>query len=158
GVQAPSRRRQWAADWLDRRCGLPGPAGLPPLVSWLADRLDDLAGGPARDRHPAPTFGGLWPGPPHHRSLRDAAPRRRAAVDPELRAIDLVLATTNLAQRRPYRLPFGPAEAGPAAGRQTFLFCEACLEAVLPQRVVVQMVKSSPGAETEHRCPRHRDG
>ena len=158
GVEVPGRRRQWAADWLDRRCGLPAPAGMPPLVSWLADRLDDLAGVPARDRDRALTFGDLWLGHTDERSMADADLLRRACADPELRVIDLVLAATNLSQRRPYRLPFAPAEAGPAAGRQAFLFCEVCLEAVLPQRVVVQMVKSSPGAETEHRCPRHRDG
>jgi hypothetical protein len=144
GVEMPTRRRRRAADWLDRRCGLPAPAGMPPLVSWFADRLDDLAGVPARDRDRALTFGDLWLGHTDERSTADADLLRRAAADPELRVIDLVLATTNLSQRRPYRLPFGPAEAGPPAGRQTFLFCEACLEAVLPQLVVVQMVKSRP--------------
>jgi hypothetical protein len=50
--------------------------------------------------------------------------------------------------------------SGPRAppARTPFLFCETCLEGVLPQRIVTQMVKASPATETEHGCPRHSGG
>ncbi|CCH34274.1 patatin-like phospholipase family protein [Actinosynnema sp. NPDC047251] len=57
---------------------------------------------------------------------------------------NLVLMTTDLSEGRPYRLPF----TEPAA---PWLYCERCLEYVVPQRVV----RAIGGAETGHRCPLH---
>jgi predicted acylesterase/phospholipase RssA len=149
-----ARRAGGISRWLDRRAGVPAAGAVPPLVTWLADRLDDLAGMAGGAERRAVTFGDLWLGTTE-RTPEDADLLRRAARDPELRTIELALTATNLAEHRPYRLPFRSASA---AGEAPFLFCETCLEGVLPQRIVTQMVKASPATETEHGCPRHSGG
>ncbi|WP_433263952.1 patatin [Actinosynnema sp. CS-041913] len=59
---------------------------------------------------------------------------------------NLVLMTTDLSEGRPYRLPF--TEPAPP-----WLYCAACLEYVLPQRVV----RAIGGVATGHACPVHPD-
>jgi len=61
-----------------------------PLIDWLADELDGLAG--ISDPTTPVTFGDLWRG-------------ADGLGGPEDRAIDLQMMTTNLTQGRPYRLP-----------------------------------------------------
>lgn len=140
--------------WLDRRAGLPETGDVPPLMDWLADRLDDLAGMPGGDGRPALTFGDLWLGHTGERSAEDSARLRAAALDPELRVVDLRLVTTNLASRAPQQLPFPAQEVAGRTGATPYVFCETCLLGVLPQRVVVQLVKASPATESDHACPR----
>ncbi len=166
---------------LDRLAGVPRPDGVPALVAWLADRLDDLAGvppmaqggalaselagdgadgdttggGTARGHRPALTFGELWLGRLGPPSAADRTRLRRAAEDPQLRTVDLVLKATDAAQQRPYSLPFVTAEQAERSGASRFLFCRNCLTAVLPVRVVTQMILTSPAQATESTCPRH---
>ena len=155
---APSRG---LAARLDRLAGLPEPDGVPPLVSWLADRIDDLAGiAPVADQamgpdRPALTFGELWLGRLGTASAAEAELLRRAAEDPQRRTIDLVLTATDTGQGRPYSLPFLTAERAERAGASRFLFCRTCLTAVLPVRVVSQMINASPAQARESTCPRH---
>lgn len=141
--------------WLDRRAGVPRTGAVPPLFSWLADRLDELAGGP--DGH-ALTFGDLWSGSVGERSPAQQAVVRAAALDPEQRVIDLALTTTDLNGRRPHRLPFRPADEAERRGGSRFLFCEQCLDGLVPARVVTQMTEAAPSTDTDHPCPRHPDG
>lgn len=58
--------------------------------------------------------------------------------------VNLVLMTTDLSEGRPYRLPFTDAT-------QRWLYCVACLNAVLPDRVVRELGT----VDTDHRCPLH---
>jgi len=108
---AVSRRVGRVSRWLDRRAGVPAAGAVPPLVTWLADRLDDLAGMPGGAERRAVTFGDLWLGGTTDRTPEGADLLRRAAIDPELRTIELALTATNLAEHRPYRLPFRSANA-----------------------------------------------
>ena len=142
---------------LDRLAGVPDPAGVPPLVEWVADRIDDLAGVPrpaqAADRY-ALTFGELWLGRLGARSAQDRDLLRRAAADPELRVVDLRLATTDLSAGRPHTVPFRRGADSRTAGG-SWLFCHDCLVDVLPGRVVEQMILTSPGQAAAIDCPRH---
>lgn len=151
---APPDTRVGVGSWLDRRAGIPVTGDVPPLVSWIADRLDDLAGIPGGDSRPALTFGDLWLGHTGERDAADSARLRAAAADPEQRVIDLRLVTTNLAQGRPQQLPFPAQHLAQRSGAPAFVFCETCLAGVLPLRVVVQMTKASPATESDHTCPR----
>ncbi len=166
GVDLPDmdRSARGMSGWLDRVSGVPDPNGVPALFTWLADRIDDLAGlgrqaqaGNAfgDDDRPALTFGELWLGRTGTPSAGDLAQLRRAASDPRLRTIDLMLTAADAAQHRPYSLPLATAERAEASGAGRFLFCRSCLVAVLPVRVVSQMVLSSPAQATESACPRH---
>ena len=159
------RSSQTLADRWDRLAGVPDPGDVPALVTWLADRLDDLAGVPrttgdaddalgGTDRY-ALTFGDLWLGRIGPRTPADLALLRRACDDPPLRVIDLALVTTNLSQGRPYTLPFVTGERAEREGSARFLFCRRCSTAVLPLRVVAQLILMSPAAATEATCPRH---
>lgn len=151
------RRQERRERRLDRLAGLPDPDGVPPLVEWVADRIDDLAGVPrparAADRY-ALTFGELWLGRLGARSAGDLDLLRRAAADPELRVVDLRLATTDLSAGRPHTVPFRPVTGSRAAGG-SWLFCHDCLVEVLPGRVVEQMILTSPGHAAAIDCPRH---
>lgn len=174
----PRRRRM--SQRLDALAGVPAPDGVPALATWVTDRLDDLAGiprgrvetpdlfdsagllhdgglpgGEGDPGRPALTFGDLWLGRTGTRTLEDADVLQRAAADPEHRVVDLVLTTTDLTQVRPYRMPLPVADELERRGMSRFLFCRTCLEAVIPLRVVVQLVKASPALDTEHACPRH---
>jgi len=147
--------------WLDRRIGMPATEQMPALFTWLTDRLDDLAGVSGRPDGPgaaALTIGDLWSGSIGERSAEESELLHRAAMEPDLRVINLVLVSTDLSSRRPYRLPFLPADQAERLGGARFLFCEACLTGLLPDRVVTQMIKAAPSTDTDHPCPRHSDG
>jgi hypothetical protein len=139
--------------WLDRRAGLPATEQMPALFTWLTDRLDDLAG--ASERDGALTFGDLWAGSVEERPAHRSEVLHRAAAEPEHRVIDLVLVATDLSSRRPYRLPFLPADAAERLGGARFLFCEPCLTGLIPGPVIAQMIKAAPSTDTDHPCPRH---
>jgi predicted acylesterase/phospholipase RssA len=156
GAQACESRTRLAR-WLDRRAGVPATDGLPALFTWLSDRLDDLAGIPA-GAPTALTLGDLWSGSVGERTSQESALVRQAAVQPEHRVINLVLITTDLTGRRPYRLPFLPADEAERVGGTRFLFCETCLAGLLPERIITQMVKAAPSTDTDHGCPQHRTG
>lgn len=161
----------------DRRAGIPDPDGVPPLATWLADRLDDLAGVPPKDGGPGDlfadagvpaggerheirrplTFGELWLGRVGPFSEDDVRRLRRAAQDGEHRVIDLALVSTDVSGGRPHTLPFPTGEASAAQGAHHWLFCRVCLEGALPTRVVDSMVSRSPAQETEGTCRRHRE-
>jgi hypothetical protein len=175
------KRRRRMSQRLDALAGVPTADGVPALASWLTDRLDDLAGiprgrietsdlfdsagllsggglpggGEGDPDRKALTFGDLWLGRAGDRGPDDEDLLRRAATDPEHRVVDLLLTTTNLTQRRPYRMPLPVADELERRGLSRFLFCRTCLEGVLPLRVVVQLVKASPALDTDHACPRH---
>jgi predicted acylesterase/phospholipase RssA len=136
---------------------VPETADAPPLFTWLADRLDELAGIPPGRDH-ALTLGDLWCGSVSERTPAQQALVRTAALDPEQRVISLVLNTTDLNGRRAHRLPFLPADQAERLGGSRFLFCEACLAGLVPERVIIQMVKASPSTDTDHPCPRHSEG
>ncbi len=133
---------------LDRAARVPDPAGLPPLACWFADLVDDVAGVPPGDddRH-ALTFGDLWLG--RLATPDDGELLRRAASDAEHRVVDLRLVATDVTRGRPVRLPL----TGSANAR--WLLCSSCWEAVLPGRVVDQVLAASPHLVAEV-CPRHR--
>jgi predicted acylesterase/phospholipase RssA len=156
GAQS-SEARTGLARWLDRRAGVPATDGMPALFSWLSDRLDDLAGIPP-GTETALTLGDLWSGSTGERTPEQSAQVRQAAVQPEHRVINLVLVTTDLSGRRPYRLPFLPADEAERLGGARFLFCETCLAGLLPERIITQMIKAAPSTDTDHACPRHRTG
>jgi hypothetical protein len=159
--ESPRRR----SSELDRLAGVPDPKGVPPLFTWLADALDDLAGLPQGEQgRAALTFGDLWLGRPAAGSGndggRDAQFLRRAAADPERRAIELRLVTVDLTRGRPVHLPFAasPRPAAASSGPHPWLFCPRCLGGVLPARVVDQTVAASHRVQVAwagHRCPRH---
>jgi hypothetical protein len=162
GTGAAQGRRgvsERAAAWLDRRLGLPAAGDdAPALMDWIADRIDDLAGVPATGDALALTFGDLWCGSVAERSAADRELVPVAAVEREHRRIDLTLVATDLSERRPYRFPPPPADRAERAGGVRLLFCDTCLAAALPQRVVAQLVKSAPSTDTDHSCPRHDPG
>ncbi|WP_237774290.1 patatin-like phospholipase family protein [Actinosynnema sp. ALI-1.44] len=120
---------------LDRICGMPSTPA-PPLATWLADRIDDLAG---IDHTRALTFGDLWRGPDKPR-----------VSDPEYcpstgdRVINLALMTTDLSAGRPHQLPF------PATER--WQFCPECLRDLVPGRVIAQMSGDDVDGVS---CPEH---
>jgi predicted acylesterase/phospholipase RssA len=119
--------------WIDRLAGMPRSTGVPPLASWLADRIDDLAG---IDHERALTFGDLWQGP---------GERRAGVFRPNgERVINLALMTTDLSAGRPHQLPFQDA-----AGWQ---FCPECLADLVPDRIVRQMRTSIVDGAM---CPAH---
>jgi len=158
GVAEPGYRQGRLSRAVDRWIGLRPPGDTPPLVEWVAERIDDLAGIPAGAERRALTFGDLWSGSIEERGPADNARVRRAALEPEHRTINLVLVATDLSERRAYRFPQPPAERAERTGGARLLFCEACLAAVLPHRVVTQMVKAAPSTDTDHYCPRHSVG
>jgi hypothetical protein len=158
GVAEPGRRPGRLSRVVDRWIGLRAPGDTPPLIEWVAERIDDLAGIPAGAERRALTFGDLWSGSIEERGPADNARVRRAALEPEHRTINLVLVATDLSEGRAYRFPQQPAERAERTGGSRLLFCEACLAAVLPQRVVTQMVKAAPSTDTDHYCPRHSVG
>ncbi|MFC0104959.1 patatin [Kibdelosporangium aridum] len=129
---------EFKPNFLDRVCGIPS-APVPPLATWLADRIDDLAG---IDHERALTFGDLWRGP-------DKPPRES---DPEYcpppgdRVINLALMTTDLSASRPHQLPFPAAEH--------WQFCPECLRGLIPDRVITQMSTSTVDGVT---CPDHEN-
>jgi hypothetical protein len=165
GVPLPDEARASAlSSRLDRLAGVPEPDGVPPFTTWLTDALDDLAGLPGgEDGRRALTFGDLWLGRPvaheGEESIRDAQFLRRAAADPERRAIELRLVTTDLTRGRPVQLPFvtAPGAAASPLGRR-WLLCPHCLAGALPARLVDQTVAASHRTRAPwvgHRCPRH---
>ncbi len=160
GVSVPGEQpARGMAARLDRLAGVPDAGDLPPLMDWLTDRIDDLAGvavAPVGADRQTLTFGDLWLGRVGPRSSQDIDELHLAATDPQLRTIDLTVMTSNVSQGRPYRLPLRTAEQVEAESASRFLFCRTCLDGVLPARVVEQMVYSSPALEPEQTCPRHR--
>ncbi|MBP2325086.1 putative acylesterase/phospholipase RssA [Kibdelosporangium banguiense] len=108
---------------LDRWSGMAKSTGVPPLATWLADRIDDLAG---IDHSRALTFGDLWHGP--------GRPRGGSFVEGGERVINLALMTTDLSGSRPYQLPFQPDDR--------WQFCPECLKGVVPDRIIKQMCVS----------------
>ncbi len=150
------------AGLLERLAGRPDPAGLPPLVTWIADLLDDLAGLPARgglardagvdlpNGTPtgaggrALTFGDLWLGRTW-RTEGDGERLRRADADHEQRVVDLQLIATDVTLGRPVRLPPRPG----------WLFCASCLRVGVPDRAVTQLVDAPQPKDAAGRCPVH---
>ncbi|MET0233117.1 MAG: patatin [Kibdelosporangium sp.] len=109
---------------LDRLSGMAASTGVPPLATWLADRIDDIAG---IDYERALTFGDLWHGP--------GQPRGGSYLDSAARVINLALMTTDLTGGRPYQLPFKPDER--------WQFCPECLTGIVPDRIIRQMSTST---------------
>jgi hypothetical protein len=144
---------------LERFAGVLGPAGVPPLFTWITDRLDDLAGVPPADpgaERYALTFGDLWLGRLGRRSPAEVSALRSAALHPDQRVVDLILLTTDVSRGRPYLLPFGTATRPEELRTRGYLFCRTCLVEVLPARVADEMVLLSPGDPAgEPDCPRH---
>src|SRR4051794_20057223 len=148
------------ARMLDRLAGVPVPDGFPPVASWLADVLDDLAGLPPRhgllrdagvqlpgvdpSTGRAVTFGDLWLGR-HDRRDGDDERLRRAARDPEHRVVALRRGATDVRGGRPVRLPLG----------RGWLFCPPCLRGGVPERAVDQLVAATPARVGAARCPVH---
>jgi hypothetical protein len=144
----------------DGLAGVPAPDGAPPVATWLADVLDDLAGlgprhGLLRDAGVqlpgvdpstgrALTFGDLWLGRPERRDGDDER-LGRAARDPEHRVVDLRLVATDVTWGRPVRLPLGPG----------WLFCARCLRGGVPARAVDQLVAAAPARQDAAACPVH---
>ncbi|SFP00157.1 Patatin-like phospholipase [Amycolatopsis arida] len=144
----------YTATWLDRLAGLPRSTGVPPLATWLADRIDDLAGltPDAGGEHPsALTFGDLWRGPlADPGAPEDPARLREMALRPAERVINLALMSTDLSAGRPYRLPFLPG----TGDDDRWQFCPSCLDGIVPGRVVRQLLAAGPS--TSDHCPTHR--
>jgi predicted acylesterase/phospholipase RssA len=131
-------------NWIDRLCGVPESTGVDPLSTWLADRIDELAGlGVRSDR--ALTFGDLWLGPGVPRDVDELAAR---AADSSRRVINLVLMTTDLSAGRPFRLPFLAA----TATEDGWQFCGSCLHGLVPDRVVRQLSRADTAGLD---CPKH---
>ncbi|CAM3419650.1 patatin-like phospholipase family protein [Kibdelosporangium persicum] len=128
---------EYSPGTLDRMSGMPS-AKVPPLVTWLADRIDDLAG---IDHRRALTFGDLWRGPGKPRVPDDP----EYCPDVPHRVINLALMTTDLNAGRPHQLPF------PAAER--WQFCPECLRGLVPDRIITQM---STVAVDGTPCPEHK--
>ncbi|MCE7003936.1 patatin-like phospholipase family protein [Kibdelosporangium philippinense] len=128
---------KYKPSFLDRVCGIPS-ARVSPLVSWLADRIDDLAG---IDHTRALTFGDLWRGPDKPRESDPAY-----CPPPGERVINLALMTTDLSASRPHELPF-PAD-------ERWQFCAECLRDLIPDRVITQMSTSTVDGVT---CPEHEN-
>jgi hypothetical protein len=162
GGRPPGR----VSELLDRLTGVPAADGVPPLLTWATDVLDDLAGmppeqpgllddagvrldSPTQQSRRALTFGDLW----LRRAGRaegDAELLRRSAADPELRAVDLRLIATDVTTGRPVELPLA----------EGWWFCGPCLAGGLPSRVVEQLTAAAPAADDgsdAHApvCPRH---
>ncbi|GAB3498326.1 patatin-like phospholipase family protein [Amycolatopsis cihanbeyliensis] len=140
----------YTATWVDRLAGMPRSTGVPPLATWLADRIDDLAGStsdvePGEDRR-ALTFGDLWLG---SGAERDLAELEACALRSERRMINLALMSTDLSAGRPFRLPFRVARHP----SERWQFCERCLDGIVPDRVVRQLKETGP-VKGQH-CPRH---
>ena len=162
GVPVPDGGPGRLGRLLDRLAGVPTADGSPPVATWLADVLDDLAGLPPRhgllrdagvqlpgidpSAGRALTFGDLWLGR-HDRRDGDDERLRRAARDPEHRVVDLRLVATDVTWGRPVRLPLG-------AG---WLFCPSCLRGGVPARAIDQLVAAAPPPQGTHRCPADRD-
>lgn len=146
----------------DRLAGLPRPGDQPALAEWLAGRIDDLAGIPpaGATRH-CLTMGELWMG--RLKAVAHYTDEAVAVAEAEegRRVINLALMTTDIAEGRPYRLPFLSAGSTQNVDGQAWLFCATCLDAVLPKRVVAQLVGDAgcvtvpAGAERGSCCPRH---
>ncbi|TCP55295.1 patatin-like phospholipase [Tamaricihabitans halophyticus] len=142
-------------NWVDRMVGLPRGTGVPPLATWLADRIDDLAGIPVAGHESgerrALTFGDLWLGPTRATGAELSTDEWRSLADsPGERAINLELMTTDLNAGRPFRLPFEYTEDE----HDRWQFCADCLRGLLPERAIRQM---SEVGTSGWRCPRHVD-
>ncbi|WP_020668132.1 patatin-like phospholipase family protein [Amycolatopsis nigrescens] len=135
--------------WLDRQAGMPASTGVPPLATWLADRIDDLAGlgphEPGGEYGEALTFGQLWRG----RDVAEEDVRELAELN-ERRVVNLALMTTDLSAGRPYRLPFLTAPTGV----DHWQFCKLCLTGIVPGRVVAQLAATRQSGQI---CPRHQE-
>ncbi len=82
---------------------------------------------------------------------------QKSAADRRYRVINLELMTTNLSQGRPYRMPFLDAPEAARIGGTAWLFCASCLAAVLPDRVVTQLViDAAPHTAEDGRCRWHQ--
>ena len=138
-------------NWIDRAAGMPAPTGVPPLATWLADRIDDLAGRtPGPDGHTrALTFGDLWTGPGSSGvESRSETDLHALDMNTGLRSINLALMSTDLTAGRPFRLPFAAA----TTARDRWQYCPECLDGILPARVIRQLEESGTA---DVPCPRH---
>ncbi|WP_245975651.1 patatin-like phospholipase family protein [Amycolatopsis palatopharyngis] len=131
---------------VDRLAGVPASTGVPPLATWLADRLDELA---ELDGERALTFGDLWLGPDADRDTeRDPSVLRNLAAGSGGRVINLALMTTDLSAGRPFRLPLA---AWDGSGDR-WQFCPECLDGIVGERVIRQLSTEGRAADT---CSRH---
>ncbi len=144
---------------LDRAAGLPAAGDVPPLATWLADRLDALAGLPPHrddgaDEQRGLTFGELWLGRVGPLTETDLPALRRAADDADHRVVDLRLTAVNLSQSRPVTFP--PRRREHPLDADGYHFCRGCLTEVLPLRTVTQLLLASPDhLDPGVACPRH---
>jgi hypothetical protein len=135
----------YRATLIDRLAGVPRSTGVPPLATWLADRIDELAGVSGK---PALTFGDLWRGPEASSGERDLDALGRLAGRSGSRVINLALMTTDLSAGRPFRLPFAASDGT----GERWQFCQDCLDGIVGDRVIRQL--SAVGPAEDH-CPRH---
>jgi hypothetical protein len=121
-----------------------GP-GRPALTQWLHGRIQEAAGRGAGDA--VLTFADLWgapalPGDPGDATIRD---RRKAlqqlCTDPERRAVDLQMMTTDLTHGRPLRLPvsFQPHKDRLEEGGGTLLYDPDELKHYFPSDVMAHL-------------------
>ncbi|MEA2685005.1 MAG: hypothetical protein QOE93_200, partial [Actinomycetota bacterium] len=126
---------------------IPGP----PLTDWMADNLDDIAAIPQSLARPAGTpltFGDLWgkdAADAYRKAMPDVTKGEATALSPverqklaAERVVDVVVMTTDMCHRRPYRFPFSTQE---------FFWCPECFEKYFPERVVAHL--RATGKETE---------
>lgn len=87
--------------------------GSRPVIDWLSDTLDELAGltpvaGPGA--RPVLRFGHLWFGPEFDPAAAPSDEAVAAARDPRRRLVNLELVTSELVQSRAYRFPLPTSE------------------------------------------------
>jgi hypothetical protein len=112
----------------------------PALTEWLADAVDGVAGLPAGR---CLTLGDLWgaDGLAAWAAYLDGHGRTPVGEVRGQRAIDLQCMTTDLTLRRPFRLPFS---------QQVFLFDEAEMRHLFPERVVTALKGGTPASRHRH--------
>jgi hypothetical protein len=136
GAAAPPDR----LNLLDRVAGAPLPTVDRPLLPWLSDTLNELAGLPEGE---VLRFGHLWYG---HRFTPGTPPEDVTLVadDPRRRRINLELMASELAQRRAYRFPLDRNELLLSQDGGQLYFDPADLHSpgreVLPRAVVDAMI------------------
>jgi predicted acylesterase/phospholipase RssA len=112
----------------------------PGLTEWLADAVDGVAGLPPGR---CLTLGDLWgaDGLAAWAAYLDNRGRTPVGEVRGRRAIDLQCMTTDLTLRRPFRLPFS---------QQVFLFDEAEMAHLFPERVVTALKAGMPASRHRH--------
>ncbi|GAA1477134.1 RpoH suppressor SuhR [Nocardioides aestuarii] len=117
-----------------------GDSKTPGLTEWLADAVDGVAGLPEGR---CLTLGDLWgaDGLAAWAAYLDGHARTPVGEVRGQRTIDLQCMTTDLTLRRPFRLPFS---------QQVFLFDEAEMMRLFPERVVTALKGGFPASHHHH--------